>query len=155
MDFHIFNATSLTKLSDKQRSQIILLDQSLEDQRWSNKTWKETWDDFGHFVLQITCLNDDIIAFSLWAFPPAEDVMHLLKIAVQQQYRGTGVAGRLFEKILETYPEKGVYLEVKSTNTVAVNFYQKHGLRIMTKTRNYYGTGQDAYKMFKAALPNA
>ena len=159
MDCHltheVFNKDSIHKLSDKHRSQIIFLDQTLEDQRWSGKVWKETWEDFGYFFLQTTCLEGDVIAFGLWTFPPTEDVMHLLKIVVQNLHRGAGLAAKLFEQMLEAYPQKGVYLEVKSSNTVAVGFYQKQGLRIMTKTRNYYGPGQDAYKMFKAALPNA
>ncbi len=155
MDIKLFTRTSIQQLSDKQKGQIILLDQTLEEQRWSSKVWRETWEDFAHFSLQTYTLEDDLIAFGLWTLPPMEEVMHLLKIVVLPMHRGKGVAGQLFENMLLQFPQKGVFLEVKVSNAVAINFYQKHGLRILNKARNYYGAGKDAYKMFKAALPNA
>lgn len=154
MHFEIYDRTSVQTISNSTKNQIILLDQDLEDQRWSKKIWDETWIDFAHFLLQVATLDNQVIAFSLWTLPPVENVMHLLKVVVQNSQRRHGVAAKLFHQMLKVNPEKGVYLEVLATNDHAVAFYQKLGLVIMTKTRNYYGAGKDAYKMFKAALPN-
>lgn len=136
------------------RAQVIWLDQTLEDQKWSSKTWQESWDDFTHFIIQCLIEEDRLISFALWTLAPHEDVLHLLKIAVHPDKRRHGFAQILFDEMLKAYPSKGVYLEVKANNSTAVSFYQKVGLRIMTRTRNYYGQGEDAYKMFKPALPN-
>jgi ribosomal protein S18 acetylase RimI-like enzyme len=154
MNIQTYNKDSIQNLSPSFKGQIILLDQSLEELRWSKKVWAETWEEFNHFLLQTYINNDQVLAFGLWTLPPMEDVMHLLKIVVSPLEKGKGIAGLLFEDMLKTYPSKGVYLEVKTSNSTAVKFYQKHGLRILTQTRNYYGIGVDAYKMFKPALPN-
>ncbi len=155
MQIETYDRTSIHSLSAMAKSQIIFLDLELQDQRWSKKIWSETWDDFAHFLLQVATLENQVVAFSLWTLPPVENVMHLLKVVVQDDYRRHGLAAKLFYQMLKSNPSKGVYLEVQATNAHAVAFYQKLGLVIMTKTKNYYGAGQDAYKMFKAALPNA
>ena len=150
-----YNKQSIPSLAPSLKSQIILLDQNLEDLSWSKKLWNDTWEDFGHFFLQVYVEDDMVTAFGLWTLPPLEDVVHLLKIVVSPLHRGKGLAGQLFEDIVQIFPTKGIYLEVKANNTVAIKFYQKYGLKILTRTRNYYGLGLDAYKMFKPALPNA
>ncbi len=153
IQFEIFDRNNIDKLSETAKSQIILLDQELQDQRWSKKIWNESWDDFAYFLLQVATLENQVVAFSLWTLPPVENVMHLLKVVVQNDLRRHGLAAKLFYQMLKENPSRGVYLEVKASNAHAVAFYQKLGLVIMTKTKNYYGPGQDAYKMFKAALP--
>lgn len=154
MHIEIYHKSNLTELSAKHRAQVILLDRDLDDQCWSQKTWLESWEDFGFFILQIALIDDDVVGFGLWTLPPVDDVMHLLKIVVKAELRGEGLAGKIFAQMLAQNSNKGVFLEVRSDNSHAVALYQKLGLRIMTKTKNYYGSGIDAYKMFKAALPN-
>jgi len=151
MDIQTYHKDSIQNLSLNFKSQIIFLDQSLEELRWSNKIWAETWEEFNHFYLQVYVQSDQVHAFGLWTLPPLEDVMHLLKIVVSPVEKGKGIAGLLFENMLKTHPAKGIYLEVKTINTIAVKFYQKYGLRILTQARNYYGPGVDAFKMFKPA----
>lgn len=154
MHFNVYDKFSIETLTPKFKAQIILLDQDLIDQSWSHKTWHETWEEMGHFLLQVAHRDEIVMGFSLWTLPPMDNVMHLLKVVVSQEMRRQGIAEKLFFEMLQENPTKGIYLEVQVQNSQAVAFYQKLGLKIMTKTRNYYGAGQDAYKMFKAALPN-
>jgi len=40
-----------------------------------------------------------------------------------------------------------VELEVRTTNTVAIGFYKKHGFDVVDTLPNFYQNGEDAYTM--------
>jgi ribosomal protein S18 acetylase RimI-like enzyme len=56
---------------------------------------------------------------------------------------------RSAEAILSDYGVEGYNLQVDVTNRAAINFYKKHGLRIVRTLRHYYANGNDAYLMVK------
>ena len=39
------------------------------------------------------------------------------------------------------------YLEVRCSNTVAINLYQGFGMEIKQRLKSYYRDGEDAYRM--------
>lgn len=92
-------------------------------------------------------------------FRLAADEMHVLKIAVAQEYRCRGIATVLMEKCLELADARGcsaAYLEVRPANTAALTLYRKLGFCVIGKRTNYYSeTGEDALVMrkdFKGAI---
>jgi ribosomal-protein-alanine N-acetyltransferase len=77
---------------------------------------------------------------------------HVISIGVlpEQQRRGIGQA--LMHKVMQgmqTYKAKECYLEVRVSNTPAVNLYKKLEFKITRTLKGYYADGEDAYVMTK------
>ncbi len=75
---------------------------------------------------------------------------HLVSVAVLPEYRQRGIARILVEEALKGIQERQcveMYLEVRCSNNIAVNLYQKLGFIIKQQQRSYYRDGEDAFLM--------
>lgn len=75
---------------------------------------------------------------------------HVISIAVLPEYRHQGVAHALMRRAMRAmrlYKAKECFLEVRMSNTAAVNLYKKMGFRIMQTMHGYYADGEAAYMM--------
>lgn len=76
---------------------------------------------------------------------------HVISIAVLPEYRRRGIGEALLREALkamvEYYGVKECYLEVRVSNTPAINLYKKIGFEIGRIIRGYYADGEDAYLM--------
>ncbi len=81
------------------------------------------------------------------------DELHLLKIAVSPAWRGKGIARQLLERCFHAGIEKGansVHLEVRPSNSPAVELYLKLGFEVIGRRPKYYkDTKEDALLMVK------
>ncbi len=77
---------------------------------------------------------------------------HIISIAVLPGYRNRGIGRALISKALEAmklYNAEECYLEVRVSNTPAINLYRKLGFKVSRRIRGYYSDGEDAYLMNK------
>ncbi len=92
-----------------------------------------------------------IIAYSCFRLFAEE--MHILKIAVDPEWRKCGVSSWLLEKSIQAASKKGAkaaFLEVRPSNDMAVLLYKKFGFKIIGKRKNYYPENrEDALVMMK------
>ena len=75
---------------------------------------------------------------------------HIVSVAVVPQYRRKGIGEALVTKAMENmrlYKAKQCFLEVRVTNTAAVDLYKKLGFDVSRTFRSYYADGEDAYVM--------
>ncbi len=75
---------------------------------------------------------------------------HIVSVAVLPQYRRKGTGEALVAKAIENmqqYNAKQCFLEVRLTNTPAVDLYKKLGFQVTRTIRSYYSDGEDAYMM--------
>lgn len=75
---------------------------------------------------------------------------HVVSIAVEDAYRGYGVGLELMERAMDEMKKAGAVeyiLEVRVTNTPAINLYKKLGFEILSIASRYYQDGEDAYIM--------
>lgn len=75
---------------------------------------------------------------------------HVVSVAVLEEHRGKSLGKALmFEGINGVMYRKAdeIYLEVRVSNTSAINMYQKLGFEIKSRLRSYYRDGEDAYLM--------
>ncbi|MBD3305581.1 ribosomal-protein-alanine N-acetyltransferase [candidate division KSB3 bacterium] len=81
------------------------------------------------------------------------DEAHILNIAVDPAYQGTGLGKRLMQFAIAVGAERGaasVLLEVRPSNVVAQSLYRRLGFQQIGVRRNYYGDNhEDAYVMRK------
>jgi len=75
---------------------------------------------------------------------------HVVSVAVLEEHRGKSLGKALmFEGINGVMYRKAdeIYLEVRVSNTSAINMYQKLRFEIKSRLRSYYRDGEDAYLM--------
>ncbi len=84
------------------------------------------------------------------------DEAHVTNVAVHEAHRGQKIGERLMLALIQTARSKGarrMTLEVRSTNSVAQNLYQKLGFVARGVRRSYYSdTQEDAIVMWKDEL---
>lgn len=69
------------------------------------------------------------------------DQAELANIAVRSEYRGQGYASRLLERVLQVARDREVetiYLEVRASNTRALELYDRFGFLQVGVRKNYY-----------------
>ncbi len=76
---------------------------------------------------------------------------HIVSIAVLPEYRGRGIGRQLLERTLQVlrdvYSCDEAYLEVRVSNTAAINLYYSLGYKVVKVAKHYYIDGEDAYVM--------
>lgn len=76
---------------------------------------------------------------------------HVISIAVLPGYRRMGIGKALLLEALKAmvkhYGARECYLEVRVSNTPAINLYKKVGFEISRVIKGYYADGEDAYLM--------
>ena len=96
-------------------------------------------------------IGDQVIAYAF--FRLVVDELHLLKIAVNPAWRRRGIASRLLKQCFAISAKRGaasVHLEVRPTNTAAIDLYLKLGFEVVGKRHKYYeDTKEDAILMIK------
>lgn len=81
----------------------------------------------------------DVIGYA--AFWCVVDQGELGNVAVAAEWRGAGVGARLVEEIINRASRRGVreiFLEVRPSNAVARNLYERLGFRPVGRRRRYY-----------------
>jgi len=75
---------------------------------------------------------------------------HIVSVAVLPQYRRKGIGQALVTEAMEgmrLYDAKQCFLEVRATNTAAIDLYKKLGFQGTRTIRGYYADGEDACVM--------
>lgn len=75
---------------------------------------------------------------------------HIVSVAVMPEYRRKGIGEALVVKAMESmqlYKAKKCFLEVRITNTAAVDLYKKLGFEVSRTAGGYYADGEGAYVM--------
>ncbi len=74
------------------------------------------------------------------------DRVEIEYIVVKDEYKNKGIGSKLIKYIEKDI--KNVTLEVRESNTTAINFYKKNGYSIVSTRHNYY-KDEDGYLMIK------
>ncbi len=77
---------------------------------------------------------------------------HIISIAVHPAYRRKGIGSALLKKLIEIMEHKGLtsfLLEVRVSNTAAINLYRRFGFRIVRRIPSYYKDGEDCFVMVR------
>lgn len=78
------------------------------------------------------------------------DEGHILDVAVHHEFRGCGIGKLLVEKVIATCLDGGaefVSLEVRPSNTAAIELYRRLGFVETGRRPRYYSDGEDALLM--------
>jgi ribosomal-protein-alanine N-acetyltransferase len=78
------------------------------------------------------------------------DQGHISTLALRSEWRGNRLGELLFLAGMVQAMEDGAWtvaLEVRISNQVAINLYKKYGFNAVSRLRQYYANGEDAYLM--------
>lgn len=90
--------------------------------------------------------NDIIVGYI--AITYVIDTIDILSIVTMKNYENIGIATLLLEYIFNFAKKNNVnkiFLEVRTSNTKAINLYEKNNFKLISKRKNYYtDTKEDA-----------
>lgn len=100
--------------------------------------------------------NDIIVGYI--AITYVIDTIDILSIVTMKNYENVGVATLLLEYIFNFAKKNNVnkiFLEVRTSNTKAINLYEKNNFKLISKRKNYYtDTKEDALIYLKEIKKN-
>lgn len=78
-----------------------------------------------------------------------EETTDIVDIIVKEEERHKGIASCLMDYMLSDLKDsvKLLTLEVRKSNTPAIELYKKFGFEVVNIREKYYGDGEDAYLM--------
>lgn len=80
----------------------------------------------------------------------------LANIAVEPEHRGRGLGSFLLDRVLERARERGVkglYLEVRVSNTRAADLYERRGFQEIGRRRDYYDRPREDARVLARRFP--
>lgn len=75
---------------------------------------------------------------SFLEYQKAADVIDIINIEVESQYRRQGLATALMSELIENNRDCEVFLEVRESNTAAIKLYKKFGFKEINRRIDYY-----------------
>lgn len=105
---------------------------------WSSKTLEEICTK-NHYLNVVAVKEEVVIGYLIATF--VLDEGELLRIAVSKNCQRYGVGEQLLQYLLQSFCEKEIlscFLEVRQSNTAAVNLYEKLGFICQGRRKNYY-----------------
>ena len=101
-------------------------------------------------VLQVITVNDLVVGFcDYWN---TFDSGTICQIAIHPDFQHQKLGSKLLEEVFKDAKAKKtrtLTLEVRASNTKAINFYKKYGFVVTLIKEAYYSNGEDAIYMIK------
>lgn len=95
-----------------------------------------------HFC-RVAFIGDELVGFHVCS--SVVDELHILNLAIAKKYQGMGLGHGLMQDILSISTEwelNKVFLEVRKSNTVAQQLYQKWQFKHISVRKHYYSPSQ-------------
>jgi ribosomal-protein-alanine N-acetyltransferase len=131
------------KLSDL--PEILKIEKSSFSDPWSVDSFRSVLTS-GYYI-NIGVFKERLIGYFIGQF--IVDELHIFNIAVDPEYRRTGIAALMIDALTMVFEDKldTIFLEVRESNIAALNFYKKLGFETVGKREKYYKDGEDALLM--------
>ena len=133
--------------------QVLAIERSLFATPWNRFSYENelTSRHAYSYIVKSGTENNNPYIFAYTCFHLVADEMHLLKIAVHENWQQKGIASWLLKKSLDIAVKRGVeraFLEVRPTNINAIGLYKKAGFYQVGIQKGYYAeTQEDALVM--------
>ena len=113
-----------------------------------NRTYLDTLIKGDNSFIYVYLIDDKVCGYLL--ILDSIDVYEILAIATVEEYRNKGIAQKLLNKI----KTKDIFLEVRESNQVAINFYKKNKFKEISIRKNYYSEPTENAIIMKLELNN-
>ena len=148
-----FSSLRLSRLRAEHLAQVAEIERLSYADAWSEEDIAAFFDWGSCFGYVLTCREDDypvetVAAFLL--FEVTQGRIHIDDVAVHPRFRRLGLANRLIERLFvlgKRLGKKRVSLEVRQSNSPAIECYLRLGFRRQRIKKNYYPDGEDGVYM--------
>ena len=113
-----------------------------------NKSYMETLIKADNSFIYTYIIDDKVCGYLMVL--DSIDVYEILAIATIEKYRNKGIAQELLDKI----KTKDIFLEVRESNQVAINFYKKNKFNQISIRKNYYSKPAENAIIMKLEVNN-
>ncbi|MFH2036586.1 MAG: ribosomal protein S18-alanine N-acetyltransferase, partial [Candidatus Zixiibacteriota bacterium] len=134
------NSVNIRPMKSSELTTITLMEAQIFTDAWPQSAFIEFLEDSQNGILVAEC-NGLITGYAVYIFEMGE--AHLANIAVAPEFRGKNIAKRLLNRILDIAKEAGcvnIFLDVRQSNAVAIEFYRKFGFLELYERPGYYQT---------------
>ena len=128
--------------------QIFSLEKEIFKNSAFNKSYIETLIKGDNSFIYIYLIEDKICGYLM--VHDSIEVYEMLAIATIEEYRNKGIAQELLDKI----KIKDIFLEVRKSNQVAINFYKKNKFKEISVRKNYYSEPNENAIIMKLEVNN-
>ena len=115
---------------------------------WSEKSFREECEN-PHATYFVAKIDGKIVGYGgVWI---VADEAQITNVAIHPDYQGQGISRRLLENLIEVIKARGaerLTLEVRPSNTAALNLYTSLGFKDCGRRPHYYEDGEDAIIMW-------
>lgn len=125
------------KMCEADLDEIIAIEESVYQFPWTRGIFHDCLT-VGYFCW-VFQRNDKIVAYSIMSV--AADESHLLTIVVPEAERGKGYGKKILDEMIRLAKKNGandMYLEVRASNTIAIQLYYQRGFNELGIRNNYY-----------------
>ena len=128
--------------------QIFNLEKEIFKNSAFNKSYMETLIKADNSFIYTYIIDDKVCGYLMVL--DSIDVYEILAIATIEEYRNKGIAQKLLDKI----KTKDIFLEVRESNQVAINFYKKNKFNQISIRKNYYSEPNENAIIMKLEVNN-
>ncbi len=129
----------LRPLTIKDLDRVVELDQLCLGGFWSRQSYAQELDHPHHTLLVLATVDQVLGCGVTWGIG---DELHVVLLMVHPHYRRQGLAGILLCRLLQLAQQRGdrqwATLEVRASNTAALNLYQQFEFQLVGRRRYYY-----------------
>jgi [ribosomal protein S18]-alanine N-acetyltransferase len=147
---------TLRSIAQTDISDLLLIEQAVSVVPWTSEVFKTCFES-GYKGFVITH-EKKVIGFVIISL--TVDECHILNLAVARDYQRQGFGHRLLKHVLTFVKQQGVgivYLEVRRSNTRAINLYKKMHFLLIGERKDYYPTvaGREDALIYAVSLHKA
>ena len=128
--------------------QIFNLEKEIFKNSSFNKAYLDTLVKGDNSFIYVYLIEDKVCGYLM--ILDSIDVYEILAIATIKEYRNKGIAQELLDKI----KTKDIFLEVRESNQVAINFYKKNKFKEISVRKNYYSEPNENAIIMKLEVNN-
>ena len=128
--------------------QIFNLEKEIFTSSAFNRTYLDTLIKGDNSFIYVYLLENKVLGYLMVL--DSIDVYEILAIATVEEYRNKGIAQKLLDKI----KIKDIFLEVRESNQVAINFYKKNKFKEISVRKNYYSEPTENAIIMKLEVNN-
>jgi ribosomal-protein-alanine N-acetyltransferase len=141
---------SLRPATTDDLASILEIERKVHVSPWGEENFRfELSKPYSHFLVMTDDESDSHVAGYIvyWVL---FDECQVLNVVVDLPFRGAGFAKRMIRQAAQTALQKGIKkltLEVRKSNSPAIQLYQNLKFVITHVRRGFYSNGEDAYQM--------
>lgn len=134
----------ITKLEKEDINQIILLEEETFGESLGIELLEEAIEHPNMFFI---CMKENKKVLGYIGAYIFFNECEILNFVVDKDYRSSGIGTKLISYFIDNKDINKFTLEVRVSNTKAINFYHRFGFKEISIRKNYYSNGEDAYLM--------